>query len=193
MSGAKTLAPDTLARLERLLDRQDILDCLVRFSRGMDRFDRQLFLSAFHPDAVIAAGEFVGGPRELYDWASELHAQGQTSTQHDLLNHTCDLDGDLAHTETYYLFVGRNRDESNWIAGGRYIDRLERRGGAWKIALRTNAIEWSGTIPSLPIPFADVSDIHANGASSRSKDDPSYQRPLRNRRQPRIPDPHRAS
>ncbi|HXK22899.1 MAG TPA: nuclear transport factor 2 family protein [Myxococcota bacterium] len=192
MSGAKAPAPATLARLERLLDRQDILDCLVRFSRGMDRFDRELFLSAFHPDAVIAAGEFVGGPRELYDWASELHAQGQTSTQHDLLNHTCDLDGDLAHTETYYLFVGRNRDASNWIAGGRYIDRLERRDGVWKIALRTNAIEWSGTLPSLPIPFADVPGIHANGAPSRSKDDPSYQRPLRNRRKPHIPGLQRA-
>jgi SnoaL-like protein len=192
MSRATTPAPATLARLEQLLDRQEILDCLIRFSRGMDRFDRELFLSAFHADAVIAAGEFVGGPRDLYDWASELHAQGQASTQHDLLNHTCDVDGDVAHTETYYLFVGRNRDESNWIAGGRYIDRLERRDGAWRIALRTNAIEWSGTLPSLPIPFADVPDIHGNGAPSRSRDDPSYQRPLRNRRQPRIPGQRRA-
>jgi hypothetical protein len=50
---------ERLARLERLADRQDILDCLTRFSRGMDRFDRELFLSAFHPDATIAAGVFV--------------------------------------------------------------------------------------------------------------------------------------
>ena len=49
-------------RLGWLLDRQDILDCLTRFSRGMDRFDRELLLSAFHPNAVIAVGDFVGGP-----------------------------------------------------------------------------------------------------------------------------------
>ena len=104
--------PADSPRLEQLLDRQDILDCLTRFSRGMDRFDRELFLSAFHPDAVIAAGPFVGGPDELYDWASELHEQGQSATHHNLLNHTCDIDGDVAHTETYYLFVGRNRDET---------------------------------------------------------------------------------
>ena len=54
----------------------------------MDRFDRELFLSAFHSDAVIAAGAFVGGPVELYDWASELHEQGQVATHHNLLNHT---------------------------------------------------------------------------------------------------------
>ena len=77
---------ERLARLERLADRQDILDCLGRFSRGMDRFDRELFLSAFHPDATIAAGIFVGGPAALYDWASALHDQGQVATHHNLLN-----------------------------------------------------------------------------------------------------------
>jgi hypothetical protein len=95
--------------------------------------------------------------------------------------------GDTAHTESYYPFVGRNRDDSHWIAGGRYIDRLERRNGEWRIALRTNVIEWSGMLPTTPIPFADVPDIHGNGAPSRSKDDPSYQRPLVNRRVKAIP------
>jgi hypothetical protein len=181
--------PDKIARLELLLARQDILDCLIRFSRGMDRFDRALFLSAFHPDAVIAAGEFVGGPEHLYDWARDLHEQGQSATHHNLLNHSCELDGDTAHTETYYLFVGRNRDETNWLAGGRYIDRLQRRDGEWKIALRTNAIEWSGVVPTMAIPFAEVAGIHLNGAPARSKEDLSYLRPLTNRRERNFPGP----
>ena len=177
---------ERLSRLEQLLDRQDIQDCLVRFSRGMDRFDRALFLSAFHPDATIAAGPFVGGPEALYDWAMPMHDQGQIATHHNLLNVTCEIDGDTAHTETYYLFVGRNRDETNWIAGGRYIDRFERRSGAWRIALRTNAIEWSGMVPTLPIPFGDVPDIFVNGTPQRGKDDPSYARPLVNKREKNI-------
>ncbi len=183
----KATAPTELTRLAHLLDRQDILDCLIRFSRGMDRFDRDVFLSAFHPDATIAAGAFVGDPVALYDWARKLHEQGQSATHHNLLNHSCDIEGDVAHTETYYLFVGRNRDETNWIAGGRYIDRLERRAGSWKIALRTNAIEWSGMIPTMPIPFADVPDIGLNGAAARGKEDSSYRRPLTNKRRPHIP------
>jgi hypothetical protein len=48
----------------------------------------------------------------------------------------------------------------------------------WKIALRTNAIEWSGIVPTMPLPFADVPDLHADGAPSRSGQDPSYRRPL---------------
>jgi hypothetical protein len=178
---------EKLARLELLLERQDILDCLTRFSRGMDRFDRESFISAFHPDAVIAAGPFVGDPVALWTWSIPMHEAGQKATHHNLLNVTIDLDGDVAHTETYYLFVGRNRDDSNWIAGCRYIDRLEKRDGEWKIALRTNAIEWSGMVPTMDIPFADVPDIHVNGTPSRSKDDPSYQRPLMNKREPQIP------
>jgi len=184
---SQSIDSDKLARLERLLDRQDVLDCLTRFSRGMDRFDRDLFLSAFHADAVIAAGEFVGGPEPLYDWASDLHEKGQVATNHNLLNVTCEIDGDTAHAETYYLFVGRNRDGTNWIAGGRYIDRLERRGGAWKIALRCNAIEWSGMVPTMDIPFANVPGMELNGIAARSTEDISYRRPLTNRRQPHIP------
>jgi SnoaL-like domain len=177
----------TVARLKELLDRQDIHDCLLRSSRAMDRFDRQLFLSAFHADAVIAAGAFVGDPANLYDWASELHEQGQTATLHYVLNHNCDIAGDVAHTETYYLFTARNRDDSNWMAGGRYIDRLERRDGVWRIATRSNAIEWSGSVPSLPIPFLDVPGIQLNGVPSRDEHDPSYRRPLLNQRPISMP------
>ena len=43
------------ARLQALLDKQDILDALSRFSRGMDRLDRALYLSAYHADAEMAA------------------------------------------------------------------------------------------------------------------------------------------
>ena len=178
---------DQLARFERLLTRQDITDCLTRFCRGMDRFDRDLFLSAFHPDAEIAAGDFVGGPADLYEWAHNMHAAGQIATQHNLLNNTCDVDGETAHSETYYLFAARNLDESNWIAGGRSFDRLQRRDGQWRITLRTNVIEWSGMLPTMPIPFADVPEIGVNGVSARDRTDPSYMRPLVNHRDPHNP------
>ncbi len=175
------------ARLELLLDKQEILECLTRFSRGMDRFDRDLYLSAFHEDAVMAAGPFVGSAGDCYDWAMPMHEAGQEATHHNLLNVTYDIRNNTAHTECYYLFVGRNRDDSNWIAGGRYIDRLERRDGQWRIAMRTNAIEWSGMVPTMPLPFGEIPDIHGNGAPARSKDDPSYMRPLINSRAPANP------
>jgi hypothetical protein len=186
-TASATIDGERLARLEELLARQEILDCLIRFSRGIDRFDRELFLSAFHPDAIIAAGDFVGGPEQLYAWATDLHERGQSSTLHNLLNHSCEVHGGVAHTETYYLFTGRNRDETNWMAGGRYVDRLENRDRAWRIVVRCNAVEWSGTIPSGELPFEGVPDLDRNGPCSRNRDDLSYRRPLTNRRRLRVP------
>jgi hypothetical protein len=81
------------------------------------------------------------------------------------------------------LYTGRNRDETNWIGGGRYVDRLERRDGAWKIAMRCTIMEWSSVIPPAVVPlFANVPDLHLNGTPCRSKEDTSYRRPLINRR-----------
>jgi len=179
---------DLEEKLQALLDKQDILECLTRFSRGMDRFDRDVFLSAFHPDATVAAGPFVGSAAECYDWAMSIHEAGQVSTHHNLLNVTYDIDGDTAHTETYYLFVGRNYDETNWTAGGRYVDQLQRRDGRWGIVLRTNVIEWSGMVPTMELPFADLADADLNGGAARSNADISYRRPLNNRRDRHIPE-----
>ncbi|MCB2062030.1 MAG: nuclear transport factor 2 family protein [Novosphingobium sp.] len=166
-----------------LLAKQAIREALEAFSRGMDRFDREAFLSAFWEDAVIAAGPFVGSASECWDWAMPMHEEGQELTQHGLLQSVIDLDGDTAHAETYYQFVAKNRDGSLMLAGGRYIDRLEQRGGEWRIALRTNQVEWSCLPPSLPLPFDDVPGVEANGVSARDRNDPSYQRPLVNRRE----------
>lgn len=182
-----------LARLDELLSRQDIYDCIKRVSRAIDRFDEELFVSGFHEDAVIDAGGFVGEPRRVYAGGSELHEAGQIATLHHLTNHTCEIAGDIAHAETYFLYVGRNRvdgDEGggNWMAGGRYADRLERRGGVWRIAFRCTLLEWSGEMPEIEVPlFADVPDIGLNGVSSRSREDPTYRRPLVNRRAVQFP------
>ena len=178
-----------LARLQELLDRQDIYDCIKRISRAIDRFDEELFVSGFHDDAVIDAGAFVETPRKVYAGGAELHEAGQVSTLHHLTNHSCEIDGDMAHAETYFFYAGRNRDGGNWMAGGRYADRLERRAGVWKIAFRCTLLEWSGLVPESEVPlFVDVPDLETNGVSSRSREDPTYRRPLVNRRAMQFPD-----
>ena len=169
------------ARFEELLAANNIpLLCTLSLDQPLRP---RVVPSAFHPDATIAAGDFVGGPVDLYDWASRMHEEGQSATHHNLLNHTCEIVDDTAHTETYYLFVARNRDETNWIAGGRYVDRLERHNGAWRIAVRTNTVEWSGIIPTMELPLADVPDIDLMASTAADRSDPSYQRPLVNCRQ----------
>ncbi len=94
----------------------------------------------------------------------------------------------LAHAETYFEYAGRNRDGSNWLAGGRYVDRLERRGGDWRVAFRMTMMEWSGTIPGNEVPlFEGVEDVRLNGGPARDRTDASYLRPLVNKRALRAP------
>src|SRR3546814_17200589 len=102
----------------------------------------------------MAAGPFVGSASDCYDWAVPMHEAGQVLTHHSLLNNTVEIDGDSAHSETYYLFVARNRDASLWMAGGRYIDRLERSDGEWKIPLSPTMIEWGCMTRPLPRPLS---------------------------------------
>ncbi len=173
--------------IQNLIDRQAIHDAMIRYGRGVDRGDPDLIRSVHHPDAFFDHGNFAGAPEDFVKWLLPFHDEGQISTQHHLTSHSCELDGDTAHAETYFLFNARNRDETVWLAGGRYIDRFERRNGEWKIAMRYCTVEWSGTINEGPIPFADIADVHANGVPGRSKNDPSYRRPLTNRRNARFP------
>lgn len=177
-----------IAAFREMRERQAILDCLTRYSRGVDRLDRDLVLSCYHADATDDHGAFMGNPQEFVEWVFDLHYKGQIFTQHHLTNHSCEIDGNIAHSETYYIFTARNRDETLWVAGGRYLDRLEKRQGQWKIATRYCTVEWSGMPPATAVPFAEIDDVAANGVPGRDKSDPSYRRPLTNLRARRIPE-----
>jgi hypothetical protein len=187
------------AMVEELHDRQAIKDCLMRYARGVDRFDRDLLLSAYHADAVDDHGKFLGGPTEFWDWAFGQHSRVHLSHQHYIVNHTCELDGDTAHTETYYVFVSMNREgPAMSMTGGRYIDRFEKRDGEWRIAYRICTRDWAA-MDERP-DFDDLSTftstrhllsddvrafMNAGFAPRRDGDDVSYRRPL-------VPDAARA-
>ncbi len=158
-------------RMQDLLDRQAILDCLNRYCMGVDRHDSELLISAFHADAVDEHGPFVGGPVALAAWLEQFHSENFSSHSHAITSHRCEIDGDTAHAQTYCLYGLRRKDEKSVAFGcARYVDRLERRQGEWRIALRKVFIEWRGEMP------AHLPAGYPQGPQDRS--DPSYQRPL---------------
>jgi hypothetical protein len=176
-----TMSPDKQARIDAMLDKHEIYECLVRMSRGTDRFDKELFVSGFHADSVVTAGPFVGSPADLFDWAAGFQRNMYTATFHKLHQMHCDIDGDDAHAETYYLFVGC-MGETNLLAGGRYIDRFGRRDGRWGMTMRNNFVEWTSTAPALGSPLGDIPGLELNGMPARDRSDASYIRPLVNKR-----------
>src|SRR5579885_1420019 len=125
-----------------LKDRQEILDCIMRHARGHDRHDVELLTGAYHEDGVDEHGYAINPGPKYAAWANAVHAAGSRLHTHNLTTHLCEIDGDVAHCETYVLVGLLNNDEkSARLISGRYIDRLERRGGAWKIALRRSTVD----------------------------------------------------
>jgi SnoaL-like domain len=165
-------------QVRRLNDRAEIYDCMQRYARGIDRQDRALLRSAYHDGAVDDHVGFVGVVDDFIDWALGYHST-QTRYQHYLLNHTVDIDGDEAHAETYYLFVGTDREPANHmtISGGRYIDRLERRNGRWAIIDRVCLVEFINESQSQ---LTEEAIALVAGARTPHHDatDASYDRPL---------------
>jgi hypothetical protein len=160
--------------VQRLADRQAILDCLTRYSRGLDRHDEELIASAFHDDALDNHGDFVGDGKDLALWGNALHAHDFDAHQHFLTTHTADIDGDTAHTETYWLAVLRRKESGRSVMiGGRYVDRLERRDGVWKIAVRRTVMESIAEADRPPFPRWKY---YVKGHWDH--DDISYARPL---------------
>ncbi len=175
--------------LQKLMDRQEILDCLNLYCRAVDRRDRELLMSVYAPDAVDDHGPMVGSREDMWQWGVDRDVTGEVlSTQHHITSHICELDGDSAHAESYFLYNATLANDQVWLATGRYIDRLVRLDGEWKIAMRYCVMEWSTMIPNGANPFAGMDDIFANGVPGRNREDPAYRRPLVNRRALRFPE-----
>jgi hypothetical protein len=171
-----------LEQLERktqyLMDRTAILDCIARNARGCDRHDSEVLAGSYHEDGTDEHGYAVNpGPR-YPEYANKVHATGSRYNMHNITTHTCEIEGDVAHCESYVIGLFLNPDgKSARLIGGRYIDRLERRNGEWKIALRRSTAEvlmtGDASILSSPL-FTKLGYL----TGTRDKHDPSYHRPL---------------
>jgi hypothetical protein len=162
--------------LRRLKDRQDILDCIVRESRGRDRHDSAMIASCFWEEGWDEHGPSITLAPDYPANANAGHAAGFSANSHNLTNHSCEIDGDTAYCETYVLGGLLSPDEQTCkIAAGRYADQLERRGGEWRILHRRTIIDM--------VAEGDASWLHSPAIAGflrgvRSRADPSYQRPI---------------
>ncbi len=173
---------ERLAALERklqdLTDRQEILDCIVRTSRGNDRFDKEWITGSYHPDGIHELGRKQISGQQYGDHANEAHGRICETCLHNVTMHACEINGDVAHAESYVigLFMDKGSETSRILAG-RYIDRLEKRDGKWKIAVRRATVE-------IPLEGKAIlpnrKTVHDSGylRGSRDKTDLTYRRPL---------------
>lgn len=165
-------------KLREQLDRDEIWRVMQKYGRGLDRLDVPLVRSCYWDDAIEDHGNFVGTPDTFIEWAN-MTTRAFLSSQHGLLNHFCELDGDDAYCETYYLFTGISADPPHFMSTGRYIDHFQKRNGEWRIANRVCIIEGKFDLPDsavgtgLPPAYTPEEPCQA----ARDRNDVSYHRP----------------
>ncbi len=127
-----------------VIDREMIRDCLARISRGEDRRDASLIRSGYWPDAVFDFGIFTGNFEEYLAWVVP-GSPAVTNTLHTLGQTLISLRGSSAATETHvtcYHRMNLGAQERDVTMAGRYLDRLEKRDGQWRIIQRTLIYDW---------------------------------------------------
>lgn len=169
-------------KLRDMVDRDEIWRVMQRYGRGVDRCDRELLLSCYWDDAIEDHGSFIGTPADFVDYAFGS-TRGCKTSIHSVLNHSCELDGDEAHVETYYLFVSTADKAPHLASFGRYVDHFRKRNGEWRIANRICSIEGVFGLEDHPFATAHVATHYPPGEEPYRHDrqDVSYQRPVRPR------------
>lgn len=128
------------SEVRRLLDEAAIRRVHLDYCRGVDRRDWALVRSCYHADAVDHHGPFTGGVEEFIEWALTV-TDAVASTTHFVGNQIVDVQGDVAWHEAYCrafhrLIAPAVEPAVDWVVNLRYLDRMERRDGRWKIADR---------------------------------------------------------
>lgn len=133
------------AKLAELLDREAIRECLYTYCRGIDRRDEAALRAAYWPDAMDRHGAYSGSASGFIEAALKVLASGPRMI-HMIGNVSIALRGSAAAVESYFHALQQDRDPAgrprNTLLCGRYVDRFEKRDGAWRIAQRTVVYDW---------------------------------------------------
>lgn len=127
-------APDTL------LAEAEIRKVHLRYCRGVDRMDWDLVRTCYHPDATDDHGSYSGGIDGFIDWLAAGQPRFEM-TSHFTGNQLVEVSGDAAWAEHYAIVTHRctataDTPAADLVVHVRYVDRMERRDGEWRIARR---------------------------------------------------------
>ena len=132
-----------------MADREALRDLLYRYCRGIDRCDEEMLRGTYWPDGTDDHIAYVGPAPEFIDFALKGLKELMDVTQHLVGNMYIEIDGDRAHTETYFTVLHRYKDKAvlgrpayDMRCGGRYIDVMEKRDDEWRIFNRVTVLDW---------------------------------------------------
>src|SRR2546423_5558199 len=98
-------------KLETLVAKQAITEVIYRYCRGLDRMDRDLAVSVWHPGGAADYGDdmYVGTGEGFIDWVWKQHALFERHS-HQITNILIevDVDSERAVSESYVTVALRS-------------------------------------------------------------------------------------
>lgn len=157
-----------------IADRFAIADVLALYCRAIDRCDAGLLAAVFAPDARIDYGDGAKSPTDtIPGLMAGLGAM--RLTQHNISNAIIQIAGARAKAETNCValhIIPAPAGETEFVVGGRYLDRLVKTDGRWRIVERQYVMDWNRTSPStMQISGGLLDGLQRHGA--RAPDDPA--------------------
>ena len=161
------------AELGRVIEERAILAVLNRYCRGIDRLDEELIRSCYHEDSTDDHGVYKGRGIDFAAFVVPVLGKAFTATMHTLGQSIVEWEGEgEVRAETYVVARHRRRQAEGEMletVGARYVDRLEKRAGEWKLSDRVVVYEWGTTEP-----VRSILPTEEFVQGLRSKDDPAY-------------------
>jgi hypothetical protein len=161
------------ARLQELIDHHEIRKLLAEYCHACDRADGTLMASLYTGDDSFDDHGLVRAPGPEYARKmTDLIHQRSEVVSHILGQSLIMVDGDTASAETFFLGLMRlppadGTPRLNQLAG-RFIDRLVRVNGQWKIKHRIAVRDTSITLKV----EEDMQSTYGMTPGSRDRDDP---------------------
>lgn len=132
------------ARLQGLIDKDEIRELALRYCRGVDRKDPALLRSLYTRDGIDNhANIFRGSAAEYVDFLESSFQFIQIGA-HYVCNHLIELNGDEASGEVYalgYHILPSAGPLIESFVGVRYLDRYRREDGEWRFACREVVVD----------------------------------------------------
>jgi hypothetical protein len=130
----------------RLADRLAIQEILHSHCRGLDRNDEATVAACYWPGAQVDYGNFQGPARQFAQLIGPALGEAYQLTRHCISNTLIAFDGSLARVESYVEASHLLADGASEMRfGGRYLDKLEKRGEQWRLLFRRVVMDWSHT------------------------------------------------
>jgi hypothetical protein len=162
------------AELQEMLDHHRIRQVLAEYCRGSDRCDEPLMASVYAKESWDDHGLFRGPGDEFARAMTAMTIETTETLSHSLGQSLITVNGDEAGAETYFIAVARTIGPDDTLMcnqlGGRFVDKLVREDGHWKVKHRIAMRDWSVAIPLTN--DWELSTTLTPG--TRSETDPSY-------------------